>query len=139
MSNVLEADAPPAKVLSSVVPYLCLDGAAAAAAFYERAFGAVIVAAMPADANGKTHNIHLHVHGISVMLSDWFPELTGPFEAPQGFNLMLMVDDAHAWCDRAAVAGAEVISPIQQMFWGDTYGQVRDPFGVTWAINQPAG
>jgi PhnB protein len=46
----------------------------------------------------------------------------------------LMVDDIDAWFDHAVKAGAEVTMPVQVMFWGDRYGQLRDPFGVNWAM-----
>ena len=59
-----------------------------------------------------------------------------PLEKPQGFNLMLLVDDIDAWCKRAVDAGAEAVMPVPDMFWGDRYGQLRDPFGVIWAMNQ---
>ncbi len=51
---------------------------------------------------------------------------------------MLLVDDAQAWWSRAVEAGAEIVMPLDVQFWGDLYGQLRDPFGVTWALNQPA-
>jgi uncharacterized glyoxalase superfamily protein PhnB len=57
-------------------------------------------------------------------------------EKPQGFNLMLPVDDIDARFQRAVDAGATVVMPVADMFWGDRYGQLRDPFGVTWAMNQ---
>ena len=60
-----------------------------------------------------------------------------PSEKPQAFNLTLMVDDIDAWWQGAIDAGAEIVMPIEQMFWGARYGQLRDPFGVVWAMNQP--
>lgn len=56
---------------------------------------------------------------------------------PAGFNLNLQVDDVDAWFKRATDAGAEPVMEPQDMFWGDRYAQVRDPFGVLWAFNQP--
>jgi uncharacterized glyoxalase superfamily protein PhnB len=70
------------------------------------------------------------------MLSDPFPDHGHPWVPPAGFSLTLPVDDADFWADRAAAAGAEVVTPVADMFWGDRYGQVRDPFGVIWAFNQ---
>jgi hypothetical protein len=52
-------------------------------------------------------------------------------------SLTLMVDDIDAWWRRAVDAGAEIVMPVEQMFWGARYGQLRDPFGVVWAMNQP--
>jgi uncharacterized glyoxalase superfamily protein PhnB len=84
-------------------------------------------------------HIHLYINGGSVMLSDAFPDHGHPWVPPAGFSLTLQVDDADFWADRAAAAGAEVVTPVADMFWGDRYGQVRDPFGVIWAFNQPKG
>lgn len=129
--------APPTK--GGVVPYLMVDGATKASAFYQKAFGAEVAAAHPEDDKGRTMHIHLYINGSSVMLSDAFPEHGCPLEKPQGFSMALMVDDIAVWWDRAVAAGATVVMPYQKMFWGDIYGQLRDPFGVTWAMNQPLG
>lgn len=52
-------------------------------------------------------------------------------------TLHLHVDDADAWFDRAVAAGATVVMPIDNMFWGDRYGQIKDPFGHQWSIGAP--
>ncbi|ACA17646.1 Glyoxalase/bleomycin resistance protein/dioxygenase [Methylobacterium sp. 4-46] len=124
-------------VKGGIVAYLTVEGAMAAASFYARAFGAEIVASHPADEKGRTMHVHLHLHGASLMLCDPYPEHGHPWRAPQGFHLLLPVDDIAAWWERAVAAGAEVVTPVAEMFWGDLYGQLRDPFGVTWAMNQP--
>jgi PhnB protein len=134
-----EAPATPAPQKGGVAPYLTLDGARKAADFYVKAFGAEIATIMPPDPKGRYIHIHLYINGSSVMLSDAFEDHGHPWVPPAGFSLNLGVEDADAWADRAAKAGAEVIMPVQDMFWGDRYGQVRDPFGVTWAFNQPKG
>jgi uncharacterized glyoxalase superfamily protein PhnB len=108
-----------------------------AAEFYRQAFGAEIVAAQPLDAQGRTLHVHLHVNGSSLMLSDVFPEHGHSFEKPHGYSLLLPVDDIDAWWRRAHEAGAETVMPVAEMFWGDRYGQLRDPFGVLWALDQP--
>jgi PhnB protein len=125
-----------ADVKGGVVAYLQVDGATKAAEFYSRAFGAQVVAAHPVDDKGRTMYVHLHINGSSVMLCDSYPEFGHPPEKPQAFNLTLMVDDIDAWWRRAIDAGAEIVMPVEQMFWG-AYGQLRDPFGVVWAMNQP--
>jgi PhnB protein len=134
----IPAAASPAQVLGGVIPYLQLDGATKAAEFYERAFGATVVARHPVDEKGRTMHIHLHINGTSVMLSDPYPDYGHPLEKPQAFNLTLQVKDIDAWWERAVAAGATVVMPIEKMFWGDRYGQLRDPFGVLWSMNQPA-
>jgi uncharacterized glyoxalase superfamily protein PhnB len=124
-------------VRGGVTPYLQVDGAMKAAAFYRRAFGADVVAAHPVDDKGRTMHVHLHVNGSSIMLADPYPEHGHPLAKPQAFNLTLQVDDIDRWWRRALDAGAEVVMPVQDMFWGDRYGQMRDPFGILWAMNQP--
>ena len=91
----------------------------------------------PVDEKGRTAHIHLYVNGSSLMLGDAYPEYGHPLQAPQAFNLTLQVDDIDKWWERAVAAGAAVVMPIQEMFWGARYGQLRDPFGVSWSINQP--
>lgn len=126
----------PAPVKGGVVAYLTVDGASAAADFYKRAFGAEEVFRYPVDENGRTMHIHLYLNGSSVMLSDAYPEHGHPYQPPQGFNLTLMVTDIDARYRRAIEAGATQIMPPTDMFWGDRYGQLRDPYGVMWSMNQ---
>jgi uncharacterized glyoxalase superfamily protein PhnB len=108
-----------------------------AAEFYVRAFGATIAGSHPPDEQGRTMHVHVYVNGGSVMLSDAFPEHGFPSQKPQAFNLMLMVTDVDAAFDRAIAAGAQSVMPVADMFWGDRYGQLRDPFGVLWSMNAP--
>jgi uncharacterized glyoxalase superfamily protein PhnB len=91
---------------------------------------------VPPDKEGRTMHAHLYLNGSSVMLSDFYPEHGHAFEAPAGFSVALHVDDIHKWFNRAVDAGATVTQPVSEMFWGDLYGSVKDPFGVSWALNQ---
>ena len=125
------------QVIGGVVPYLSVNGALKAAAFYQHAFGAEEVASHPPDGQGRTMHVHLRINGSSVMLSDPYPEHGQPLRAPQGFSLLLPIEDIDAWWQRAVAAGAEIVMPVERMFWGDRYGQLRDPFGVLWALNAP--
>ncbi|HEX7967821.1 MAG TPA: VOC family protein [Stellaceae bacterium] len=134
--NKTQPKANPA-VKGGVVAYLQVDGAMKAAEFYKRAFGAELAAAQPADDKGRTMHVHLYINGSSVMLSDAYPEHGYPLQKPQAFSLMLPVDDIDVWWKRAVDAGAAVVMPVAEMFWGDRYGQLRDPFGVLWAMDQP--
>lgn len=138
MSSTLDAQTPAvAATMGGVVTYLQLDGALAAADFYKKAFGAEIVAQQPADEKGRTMHVHLHINGSSLMLSDFFPEHGHAKVAPQGYSLVLMVKDIHNDFQRAVDAGATAEMPVQQMFWGDLYGALKDPFGVSWGMDQP--
>ena len=137
MSAAQESSQPGAvQVKSGVVPYLQVDGAAAAAEFYAKAFGAEEAARHPLDEKGRTMHIHLYINDASVMLSDPYPEYGHPHEKAQGFSLTLQVDDIEPWWNRAVAAGATVVVPVERMFWGSRYGQLRDPFGVLWAMNE---
>ena len=135
-------DQPPvnllAPVLGGLTPYLQVDGASAASELYQRAFGGVEVAKHPVDEKGRTMHIHLHINGSSLMLSDAYPEYGHGLQKPQAFNLTLQVDNIDAWWKRAIEAGCKEVMPVDLMFWGDRYGQLRDPFGVLWSMNEPA-
>jgi uncharacterized glyoxalase superfamily protein PhnB len=126
-----------APVKGGLVPYLQVDGALKAANFYERAFGAQIMTAAPPDDQGRTVNVHLYVNGSSMMLVDPFAERGHPLQKPQAFTMTLQVNNIDSWWKRAVDAGAEIVMPLADMFWGARYGQVRDPFGVLWALNEP--
>ena len=139
MSETVEAQAiPHVETKGGVVAYLAIDGAIKAAAFYEKAFGAQLATQYPPDEQGRTMHIHLYINGSSVMLGDFYPEHGHAKVEPAAFTMQLIVDDIHKWFDRAVAAGCNVITPPQKMFWGDTWGQVQDPFGITWAFNQGA-
>ena len=126
-----------AEVRGGLVAYLQVNGATKASDFYQRAFGATEVARVPVDDKGRTMHVHLYVNGSSLMLGDPYPEYGHALQTPQAFNLTLQVEDIDAWWSRAVAAGAEVVMPVQEMFWGARYGQLRDPFGVLWSMNQP--
>ena len=134
MSDVETAVQEMPPVLGGIVPYLMVGGASKAALFYEQAFAAREVYRQPSDDQGRTMHIHLHIHGGSVMLCDPYPEYGQPLQKHQGFTLTLAVDDVDGWWARAIGAGVEIVMPLEKMFWGDRYGEVRDPFGVKWAI-----
>ncbi len=126
------AKAPPLN--GGVVPYLMLDGAADAIAFYRRALGAQEVGERATMEDGRVLNARIDVNGNSIMLMDPMPEHGHPATTHAGFNLHLHVDDADLWFDRAVAAGCTVLLPMSLQFWGDRYGMVRDPFGVAWAF-----
>ncbi|WP_229600348.1 VOC family protein [Reyranella humidisoli] len=124
-------------VLGGPCPYLSVSNAGKAADFYVAAFGAKEVARMPPDDKGRHMHIHLVINGGSLMLADAFPEHGAPLEKPAGFMLHLQVEDVDAAFDKAVKAGATIAMPVQDMFWGDRYGQLRDPFGVMWTMGAP--
>jgi len=125
------------KPKGGLVAYLTVDGAVKAASFYEKAFGAETAAVIPPDASGRTMHVHLYVNGSSLMMSDAYPDHGHPWREPAGFSLTLMVEDVDQWFDRAIGAGCTATTPPADMFWGDRYAAVKDPFGVAWAMNGP--
>lgn len=129
--------APQVEVKGGVVPYLSVSNAAAAADFYAKAFGAVEAFRYPPDEKGRYMHIHLYINGGSLMLCDPFPDHGHPHQPAQGYTLHMKVKDIDTWWKRAVDAGAEAVLPLQLMFWGDRYGQLRDPFGVLWSMGEP--
>jgi PhnB protein len=126
---------PPVK--GGAVPYLTLDGAVRAAEFYKKAFAAEVASIQPPDEKGRTMHAHVYINGASVMFSDAYPEHGHSLQQPAAFNILLPVNDIDAWYKRAVDAGCTPTVPPADMFWRDRYGQVKDPFGVTWAMNTP--
>jgi PhnB protein len=125
---------------SGLTPHLAIADKRGSEAidFYARAFGAIEQARMLADDGVRLMHAHLLVNGASLMMHDDFPEYTGaPMAAPSGVTLHLQVDDTDAWYDRAIAAGATSRMPPEDMFWGDRYAQVVDPFGHAWSIGTP--
>jgi uncharacterized glyoxalase superfamily protein PhnB len=128
--------APKAEPKGGLVAYLQVDGAIAAAKFYEKAFGAEVAAMHPPDDQGRTMHVHLYINGSSLMLADFYPDHGQPKVPHQGFSLALMVTDIEKRFQRALDAGCTATMPVQKMFWGDLYGQLKDPYGIDWAMNQ---
>ena len=135
MAEASSVPNPPVK--GGAVPYLTVDGAAKAVEFYREAFAAEVASIQPADKQGRPMHAHVYINGASVMMSDAFPEHGHPLQAPAAFNILLPVDNIDAWYQRAVDAGCTAIMPPADMFWGDRYGQLKDPFGVIWAMNMP--
>lgn len=127
------------KVLGGLTPYLAINGATKAGEFYQRAFGAEQVFAVPPDEQGRTMHIHLYVNGSSLMLGDFYPEHGHAAKPVQACTMQLHLTDEtiDQWWQRAVDAGCEITTPLQVMFWGDRWGALRDPFGVDWAMNAP--
>ena len=123
-----------------VTPHLTIPsrGGQAASEFYQRAFAATELTRSLAEDGERLMHAHLRINGASLMLADEFPEWTGEADIqPKGVTLHLQVDDPDEWWTRALIAGAVPVMPLEDQFWGDRYGQVRDPFGHTWSIGGP--
>ncbi len=127
---------PPRTAQGGLAPHLVVDGAADAIGFYRRAFGAEEKLRVPGP-NGKLLYAAIEVNGSTVMLVDEFPEMGGASpKALQGSPVIihLYVEDVDAFVNRAVEAGATLTMPVDDMFWGDRYGRIEDPFGHQWSI-----
>lgn len=130
--------APPG--MHSVIPHLVIDGADKAIAFYKRAFGAVEVFRLAAPGgDGRVGHAHLQIGDSALFLADDFPECGGEGGSPRRVGgspvtIHLYVEDVDATFDRAIQAGAAAIMPPQDMFWGDRFGKLTDPFGHHWSV-----
>ena len=125
---------------SAITPQLVVRGAARAVAFYGRAFGAHELLRNMAPDGERVMHAELLLGAGRLLLHDEFPDRgAGGPETLGGtpVTLHLAVDDADAAFARAVDAGAEVVMPLQDTFWGDRYAIVRDPFGHRWSIAAP--
>lgn len=121
-----------------VIPYLSFDGTSDVVAFYVKAFGAKEIARMYGQDGKKIMHCQLEINGGALMLSDNFPEFgLPPVQRSTSYTMQLVVPDGDIWWDRAIKAGCKEKMPFALAPWGDKYGQMTDPFGVTWAVNTP--
>lgn len=124
---------------TAVTPHLVCRGAAAAIEFYKNAFGAVECFRLPGP-DGRLMHGQITIGGAPVMLVDEFlehPEQCAV--SPQALKgspvtIHLYVPDVDATMAQAVAAGAKVAMPATDMFWGDRYGRLEDPFGHQWAV-----
>jgi PhnB protein len=121
------------------MPHLVCDGAAKAIEFYKAAFGAAEMMRLP-DPSGKLMHASIDINGSTIMLCDEYPNMGNA--SPKRLNgtpvtIHLPVADVDAFTERAIAAGATVIMPVADMFWGDRYGVIEDPFGHRWSIATP--
>ena len=126
------ADSP----IHEVFPYLRVDNAAQAIDFYARAFGTTEIFRLT-EPGGRIGHAELKLGPLTLMLSDEYPEMgiQGPKSiGGTSFAMHLHVDDADALMQRAVEAGAEVVRPAADQFYGERSGTLRDPFGHEWLI-----
>jgi PhnB protein len=124
------------------IPYIVVSNAAAAIDFYKAAFSAVELMRHPAPNSDKLMHASLKINGGVLMMSDDFSaSMGGKSQTPEALGgspvtFHLAVEDADAVWAQAVAAGAEVTMPLADQFWGDRYGQLRDPFGHRWSVGQ---
>lgn len=120
----------------TLTPYLVCQGAADAIKFYEQAFGATETTRMPGP-DGSVMHAELRIGTSMLMLGDENPErgaLSPKTVGGSPVSVFIYTEDVDALFARAVAAGAQGVAPPDDMFWGDRFAQVVDPFGHTWAM-----
>lgn len=120
----------------SVTPYLSIKGAAKAIDYYKQVFGATELFRMAAP-DGKIGHAEIKIGNSPIMVADEFPEME--FVSPQTLGgspigLMIYVDDVDTMFNKAISAGATQVKPLQDQFYGDRSGTLKDPFGHVWTV-----
>ena len=123
------------KGFHTVTPYLIVTDGARAIDFYKRAFGAQELLRLDGP-DRKVAHAELKIGDSIIMLSE---EMSGHTRSPQSLggtavDIMLYVKDVDQAFNQAVAAGAKITMPLSDMFWGDRYGQVTDPFGHSWSL-----
>ena len=120
----------------SVTPYLILSGAGEAIAFYKKALGAAEVMRMD-DPSGKIHHAEISIGDSRIMLADEYPEIQALSPKTIGgspVSLHVYVEDVDTMIERAVQAGAKLVQPVADKFYGDRVGGIEDPFGYRWFL-----
>ena len=124
------------KAATSLIPYLCYRDAAAAIDFYTRAFGAKELMRL-AEPSGKIGHAELQIGDVVFMLSDEYPDydaLSAETLGGSPIKLHLYVPDVDQFAARAIAEGASLTRPVEDQFYGDRTGQIKDPFGYSWTV-----
>lgn len=121
-----------------VTPHLVIKGVAEAIKFYEKAFGAKELFRMPGPDGKSVAHAEIKIGDSIIMLADEFPDF-GDCRSPQTLQgtpvtLSLYVPDVDKAFNQAIAAGAKATMPPTNMFWGDRYSKLVDPFGHSWAL-----
>jgi PhnB protein len=120
----------------SVTPYLTLNDTARAIEFYKRAFGAQEIMRMDGP-GGKVAHAEIKIGDSIIMLGDEMPGMGAQSPQTAGTTtsgILLYVENADTVFKQAVSSGAQVESPLTDMFWGDRYGRLKDPFGHSWSV-----
>ena len=121
---------------STVTPHLNVRDADQALEFYKKAFGAKVTVRMPGP-GGKVLHAEIKIGDSHLFLADEMPEWGSRSPLTIGGTataVCLYVEDADTVFDQAVAAGAKVLMPLQDQFWGDRYGKLMDPYGHEWAV-----
>lgn len=123
--------------MHTVTPHLVCSGAADAIEFYKKAFNATELGRVPAPQGSTLLHASIRIGDSVVMLVDEFPQCGSV--SPKTLKgtpvtIHLYVEDVDSFAAQAVDAGATVVMPVQDMFWGDRYGVLEDPFGHRWSV-----
>ena len=122
--------------MHTATPHLIIKGASKAIEFYKKAFGAEELFSMPGP-GGSVMHAEIKIGDSVIYLADEAPDwgCVGPQTLKgSSVTIHLYVPDCDAAYDRAVKAGATASMPLQDMFWGDRYGKITDPFGHVWSL-----
>jgi len=121
---------------NSVTPYLIINGAAKAIDYYKKVFGATEVCRMDAP-GGKVGHAELQIGDSRIMLADENPQMGATSATTIGnspVSLYLYLPDVDKVVQQAVAAGAKIVKPVQDQFYGDRSGFIQDPFGHFWGV-----
>lgn len=120
----------------TITPHLIVKNAKTAIDFYQKAFGAQLVGDIAYDPSGRVMHAALKIGDSIFMLNDEFPEagVHAPPSQGSGVAIHLYLDNVDDTFAQATQAGAQVNMPVMDMFWGDRYGVLNDPYGHRWSL-----
>jgi PhnB protein len=121
----------------TLTPHLVVKGASQAIEFYKKAFGAEEISRLPGSDGKSLLHAAIKIGDSRLFLSDEFPQMGGLGPLSLGgtpVTIHVYVEDVDTAFDRAVAAGAKVQMPLADMFWGDRYGVLTDPFGHSWSL-----
>jgi uncharacterized glyoxalase superfamily protein PhnB len=124
-------------MMTTAIPYLCVQGAAAALDFYRQAFGAAEEMRL-SEPGGRIGHAEIQIDGARIMLSDEYPEygiLSPKTLGGAAVSIHLSVPEVDAFTERAVAAGATLKQPVADQFYGERTAKLEDPFGHSWHIS----
>lgn len=130
---------------TALIPYLIVNDGAEALAFYQRAFGAQLVSHQIAEDGIRIIHAQFKIGELEFMMSDYIVEVNQDRNVPhKGQSRSMIIHwvfdnhiDVEGFLENAVNAGCEIILPFVDMFWGEYYGEIKDPFGHIWALASP--
>ena len=121
---------------AGITPYLSVKGAADAIEFYKKAFGATEMMRLP-NPDGTLGHAEIKIGDALIMLADEYPDYGNVSPKTLGgssVRLHMYVEDVDAFFEKAVAAGAKVLIPVADQFYGDRSGRLEDPFGHVWHV-----